>query len=111
MIRASSHWIRQRLSAVVLIPLTLWFVISVASLAEADYSVVHQWLTTSLNVALLSLFIALSCYHAILGIEVVMEDYIEQSNFTKAFGAARIVLLLIAAASLVVIIQINMGNS
>lgn len=111
MISASSHWKRQRLSAVALIPLTLWLVISVASLAAADYSTVHLWLTAPINVSLLSLFVILSCYHAILGIEVVMEDYINESSFTKAFGPARIVLLLIAAASLLAIIQINMGNS
>ncbi len=108
---ASSHWIRQRLSAAVLIPLTLWLVISVASLATADYPTVHQWLTAPLNTALLTLFVALSCDHAILGIRVVMEDYIGESNFARAFGTARIVLLLIAATSLFSIIQINMGNS
>ena len=107
---AVNHWKYQRLSAIALIPLTIWFIISIASLADANYVSVLNWLQTPLTTALLSLFVIVSCYHAVLGIEVVVEDYIQEPTRHRLFNLIRIVLLAAALLSLLVIIKISVEN-
>ena len=107
---AAYHWKMQRLSAIGLIPLTLWLILSVASLASADYVTVHQWISTPLTTTLLTLFVTLSGYHAILGIEVVLKDYLNESTYSKLFSAIRLLMMLTAALSLIAIFQISLEN-
>ncbi|MDH3354522.1 MAG: succinate dehydrogenase, hydrophobic membrane anchor protein [Chromatiales bacterium] len=103
---ASLHWKMQRLSAIALIPLTLWFIMSIASLAHADYTTVHQWISTPLTIGLLILFVSLSAHHAILGMQVVLEDYVSEPLFTQFFTVIRIVLFIATALSLIAIVKI-----
>ncbi|TDQ82108.1 succinate dehydrogenase subunit D [Dongia mobilis] len=70
------HWWAQRLTALALIPLSLWFVASVVCMAGADYAAVSQWLSQPFTVGALSLTILAVFYHAVLGLQVVIEDYI-----------------------------------
>ena len=107
---ASSHWKMQRLSSIALLPLTLWFIIAVASRATADYTAVSQWISEPLTISLLTLFIIIGCQHAILGIQVVLEDYVNTSIFSKIFPAIRILLILAAALSLIAILKIALEN-
>jgi succinate dehydrogenase / fumarate reductase membrane anchor subunit len=72
----TSHWWGQRVSALALIPLSLWFAISVLQLSRADYVVVIDWLHTPWVAVLLALFLATIFYHAYLGLQVVFEDYV-----------------------------------
>ncbi len=69
------HWWAQRLTAVALIPLTVWFVVSVISLAagRTDFDL---WLLSPINAAALALFIAVGFHHGVLGLQVVIEDYV-----------------------------------
>ena len=70
------HWWQQRLSAIILIPLTLWLVYAIAILNGQDFDSVRAWLAQPWNtVAALLLNLALF-YHGQLGIQVVIEDYI-----------------------------------
>jgi succinate dehydrogenase / fumarate reductase, membrane anchor subunit len=72
------HWWVQRLTAIALVPLTLWFVFAVLSLNGADYDVVRAWLAKPLPaLATVALVLALF-YHVQLGLQVVIEDYIHQ---------------------------------
>ncbi len=105
---ASHHWKMQRLSAIGLIPLTLWFIISVASLATADYTVVHQWISTPLTTALLTLLVILASHHTILGMQVVLGDYLKRSTCDKIFASIRLLLIVVALLGLIAIIQINL---
>ena len=70
------HFWVQRLTAIALIPLTLWFVFSVANLAGGDYDSVRWWVSYPAVTVTLVLFIAVSFYHAALGVQVVIEDYV-----------------------------------
>jgi len=76
------HWWGQRVTAVALLPLTLWFVYSVIMLAGAGYIEVAGWLAQPLNTVLMLLLIAATFHHLQLGLQVVIEDYIH-SEFTK----------------------------
>ena len=85
----SAHWWAQRLSAVALIPLTLWFLFSLLLLPELDYLTVHSWISVPLSGFLAVLLVAVLTYHAYLGTQVVVEDYVH------ANGAKLLLLLLL----------------
>lgn len=71
-----SHWWWQRLTAVALIPLTLWFVLSVLCLVGADQTTANAWLAQPLNATIMLLFVLALLFHAQTGLQVVIEDYI-----------------------------------
>ena len=70
------HFWVQRVSAVALIPLALWFVFSVARLPMISYGGVRAWIASPSVAVALSLFIATLFYHSMLGVQVVVEDYV-----------------------------------
>lgn len=70
------HWWMQRLTALALIPLTLWFVFSVARYHLADYAGFVAWLHNPYVAIALVLYFAAMFYHSMLGIQVVVEDYV-----------------------------------
>ena len=75
------HWWMQRLTAIALIPLTLWFIISIASLNSASYAETVNWLSIPLVSIFMILLVSSTLYHALLGVQVVVEDYIHQEGF------------------------------
>ena len=75
------HWWMQRLTAIALIPLTLWFIISIASLNSASYAETVNWLSIPLVSIFMILLISSTLYHALLGVQVVVEDYIHYEGF------------------------------
>jgi succinate dehydrogenase / fumarate reductase membrane anchor subunit len=70
------HWWMQRVSSVALIPLTLWFVYGVATLAGEEFATVHAWIAAPFNAVMMILFISTTFYHTQLGLQVVIEDYV-----------------------------------
>jgi succinate dehydrogenase / fumarate reductase membrane anchor subunit len=72
----SGHWMAQRVTAIANIPLVIWLVYSVISLIGADYEVFTLWLAQPVHAVLMILFIVSVFYHAALGLQVVIEDYI-----------------------------------
>lgn len=72
------HWWVQRITAVALIPLSLWFVVSLITVAGADYPTFIAWAGSPLNTALLVILLVSVFYHAMLGLQVVIEDYIHR---------------------------------
>lgn len=70
------HWWWQRLTAVALVPLGLWFAVAVIGLVGADHGTAREWVTRPLNAVLLIAFSASLLHHAQLGLQVVIEDYI-----------------------------------
>ena len=90
------HWWKQRLSAVALVPLLLWFGFSVALMGTADYYTVVDWLANPVNAVLMVLVLAVGFWHGALGIQVVVEDYVA----TEWKKIALIVLVQFAAVVL-----------
>ena len=91
----TSHWWAQRLTALALIPLTVWFVISVIALTGADYYAMVAWAGSPLVAGLLILLIVATFYHGALGLQVVIEDYVHHEMTKLAL------LLFVKAAALV----------
>lgn len=76
------HWWMQRVTAVALIPLVVWFVISVIKLVGMDYPQAKTWVQYPYNAVLLILLFPTVFYHAGLGLKVVIEDYVH-NEFIK----------------------------
>ena len=70
----TGHWWAQRVTAVALVPLTLWFFIALLSLPALDYSTVKAWLALPVSSFLAVLTVGVLTYHAYLGTTVVVED-------------------------------------
>lgn len=70
------HWMAQRITAIALIPLSIWFVFAVISQIGATHAAFITWLSQPLNAVLGILLVISALYHAILGAQVVVEDYI-----------------------------------
>jgi succinate dehydrogenase / fumarate reductase membrane anchor subunit len=106
----TAHWWAQRLTALALIPLSLWFVVSVAHLIYADYSVAIDWLHTPWVAVLLTLMLAALFYHAYLGVQVVVEDYVHNEwlkvSTLLLFKSATV---LLAMAGIFSILRIAFG--
>ena len=76
------HWWLQRITAVALVPLSLWFVIAIIRLVGADSDGVRDWVGNPLPAIMLVLLLIATFYHAALGLYVVVEDYIH-AELTK----------------------------
>ena len=72
----TGHWWAQRVTALALIPLGLWFAVAALQYARADYVDVITWLHQPQTAILMSLFLSALFYHAYLGVQVVIEDYV-----------------------------------
>lgn len=70
------HWWMQRLTAVALVPLLIWYVIALVSLVGADRDAVVEWLQAPFPAIASVLLIVATFHHAQLGIQVVIEDYV-----------------------------------
>ncbi|MEQ8665298.1 MAG: succinate dehydrogenase, hydrophobic membrane anchor protein [Rhodospirillales bacterium] len=88
------HWWAQRITAVALVPLSIWFVIAAIGLVGADYGTFQDWISLHGNLVLLIAFTAVLFHHAQLGLQVVIEDYIHG----EALKVASIVAVKFVAA-------------
>ncbi len=84
----TAHWWAQRVSAVALIPLTLWFVFSLLTLPAFDYDTVRTWLSVPVSGFLAVLLVAVLAYHSYLGTTVIVEDYVHRRRHEGALAAA-----------------------
>ncbi len=102
--QVTEHFWHQRITAVVLVPLTLWFTINLFLLSAMEYSMAVTWLSSPINSVLLLVFIISAYYHAMLGVRVVIEDYIH-SEWQKV-ACLILVNVLVLLAGLVAILYV-----
>lgn len=105
------HWWMQRLTAVALIPLTLWFTFSVTCISGAEYKEIIAALSSPLNAILITAIIIVSFYHAALGMQVVFEDYVSTiSTRTICILSTNLLLFLLAVAGVGAVAVIVFGG-
>ncbi len=105
------HWWAQRLSAIALVPLFLWFVASLVAIGAADYATAIAWMRSPLNSALLVLLIGAMFYHAQLGMQVVFEDYISTHWLqVTSIILVRFLAILLAVVSIIAVLRIAWGG-
>jgi len=99
------HFWLQRLTAIALIPLTIWFALSIASLASADQATVQAWMQSPLSATLMLSFLLAGFWHMKLGLQVVIEDYVhgESTKITCLILNNLVSIFLGLAASLSVL--------
>jgi succinate dehydrogenase / fumarate reductase membrane anchor subunit len=90
-----SHWWSQRLTAVALVPLTLWFAIAIVGHVGADHAAMTAWIGSPVTAGLFILLITATFFHAYLGLQVVIEDYVHRE------GLKIVSLVLIKGACIV----------
>lgn len=107
----TDHWWAQRVSAVALIPLSLWFVISLLALPALDYATVRAWLSFPLSSFLAVLLVAVLTYHSYLGTNEVLEDYVHAAG-VKLFSLLllRFLYVLVGGASIFAILRVAFGS-
>jgi succinate dehydrogenase / fumarate reductase membrane anchor subunit len=72
------HWWIERIEAVALVPLTIWFIFSLLHLVGASHQAVIDWLSSPVSMTLMLLLIVATFHHFSLGVESVLHDYVHQ---------------------------------
>jgi succinate dehydrogenase / fumarate reductase, membrane anchor subunit len=78
--KGTSHWIHQRISAIALVFLGIWFMTQLKDLLYADYKAAVLWASSLKNFLLMILLLAAMLHHAQAGLQVVIEDYVRQES-------------------------------
>jgi succinate dehydrogenase / fumarate reductase membrane anchor subunit len=76
----TGHFWRERVTSVALIPLSLWFAYAMLGLAGTSEVAILQFLMQPWNALLMAAFAAISLYHASLGLQVVIDDYVHSAT-------------------------------
>ena len=103
-------WWAERVSAVALVPLTLWFAASIIAHTGSDYATFIVWLRTPLAAILMILLLIALFYHTALGLQVVIEDYVHSATKFAAVIAVRLGCCALATAGAVAILRIALSD-
>jgi succinate dehydrogenase / fumarate reductase membrane anchor subunit len=107
----AEHWWAQRVTALALIPLGLWFAASLVALAGADRAAVLAWLHAPVQAILAVLLLIGVFYHSALGLQVVIEDYVGAEWLKIAsLTAMRLVSFGLAVAGIFAVSRIAFGG-
>ncbi|MGE0255315.1 MAG: succinate dehydrogenase, hydrophobic membrane anchor protein [Alphaproteobacteria bacterium] len=106
------HWWMQRVTAIALVPLVVWFLVSMVVVAGGDYAAAIGWIRNPVSAVLLILAVAIGFWHGALGLQVVIEDYVHREGCRIALllamkGAA----LVLALAAIVSVLRIALGGN
>ena len=103
-------WWAERISAIALIPLSFWFVISVFRLLGASRSDVKTWLGGPGVAMMMIALIIVTFWHLALGVQVVLEDYVHnESAKTASILAVKFVSLLLAIVAVLSVVKLHVG--
>ena len=106
-----SHWWWQRVTALALIPLCLWFVYSLLCLLNGDHSDATNWLSSPINASLMLLFVLTAIYHAQTGMQVIIEDYIHTKwlNLSLILGI-KFASVCMAVLAIISVLKVVLGG-
>lgn len=103
------HWWMQRVTAVMLIPLSFWLVLFLNLTFTASYAQTVAWLASPINSIAMITWILMVCYHAALGLQVVIEDYVAASGVKiVTIWLVNLTMLLLAVAALLGVFRITL---
>ena len=106
----TAHWWAQRVSAVALVPLTLWLVLSLLLLPDLDYDTVRTWLSVPISGFLAVLLVAVLTYHSYLGTIVIVEDYVTAAGMkVLVLLTLRFLYVLCGGAGIFAILRVVFG--
>lgn len=106
-----NHWKMQRLTAISNVLLVLWFMFSAMALSGSGYEQARAWLASPLTASLMVLLIISTFYHARLGLQVVVEDYVHHEGLKIASLVAIVLIVLaLAVACIVAVLKVAVGG-
>ena len=106
------HWWVQRLTAVALVPLSVWFAVSLLALPSFDHATVAAWMGQSSTALLLILLVLVAAWHSRLGLQVVVEDYVPgPGGRTVTLVVINFVHVLLAAAGVLAVLKVALGGA
>jgi len=106
----TGHFIAQRLTAVALVPLSIWFIWSALGHFGAGYADARSFVAQPLNASLMAAFVMMLFYHAQLGLQVVLEDYVHGWLELTAQVLVKLACFFAALVSLLAIVRISLGG-
>ena len=106
----TTHFWHQRLTALILVPLVLWIGFSLAAL-PLDHTSLVSWIQQPLVTIALVLLIVTTFYHAQMGLQVIIEDYISShSRRTMVLLISNFLCLIYGIVGVVAVLKIAFGN-
>ena len=108
----SHHWWHQRLTAIAILPLATWFIVSLLGHMNDDFQATVNWISSPFVTVLLVALVASVFYHAKLGLQVVIEDYIHH-ELTKILIliAMKLSLAFGALLGIISVLKISFGSA
>ena len=104
------HWWMQRVSAIALVPLTVWFIAAIIAQTGADYTAFVAWMRNPITDILMGLLLIALFYHAALGLQVVVEDYVHSGAKFAAVIAVRLACFTLGVAGILATLRIAAGS-
>jgi succinate dehydrogenase / fumarate reductase membrane anchor subunit len=104
------HWWMQRVTALALVPLSIWFVAGVVAMTGAPWAQAGAWIGRPLNATLMILLLGLGFHHAQLGLQVVVEDYVHAEGPKLALLIlVKLLALALALAGTIAVLRLSFG--
>jgi len=105
------EWRVQRLSAIALVPLSLYAVVSLLRVVEAGRAEAAAWLGSPLGALLVLLLVAAATVHAIVGLRSILLDYVHSRRLLVASDLfVRAVAVLIVGAAVLAVLKLFLAN-
>jgi succinate dehydrogenase / fumarate reductase membrane anchor subunit len=104
------HWLAERVTAVALVPLTLWFVASIIAHAGSDYTAFITWLKTPFAAGGMILLLIALFHHTALGLQVVIEDYVHSGARFAAVIAIQLCCYGLAVVGIIATLRIALRS-
>jgi len=106
----TGHFWAQRLTAIALVPLLIWFVASVVGLSGMTYTEVAAWFESPLNATLFVILLLSLAWHSMLGLQVIVEDYLHHAGLKMAvLITLKFAHILLAVAAIYAVLRIGIG--
>jgi succinate dehydrogenase / fumarate reductase, membrane anchor subunit len=104
------HWWVQRLTAIALVPLSIWLVAGVVAMTGAPWAEAGAWIGRPLNATLMILMLGLGFHHAQLGLQVVIEDYVHAEGAKLALLVlVKLLALALALGGTIAVLRLTFG--
>jgi succinate dehydrogenase / fumarate reductase membrane anchor subunit len=104
------HWRAQRLTALGLLLLAPWLLVSLATRPDLGYETLRAWASGLVTASLLALFVGCACWHSHLGVQVVLEDYVRGWARMAALIVSSFLHVLLGAAGVLAVIRLALGG-
>ena len=103
------HWREQRVTAIALVLLVPWLLVSLALLPDLGWVTVRDWMSGLGHSALLVLLLLAASWHSQLGVQVVIEDYIRGPARMVALLASAFLHVLLAAVGVLAVVRVALA--